>query len=848
MTATRIRPPKATTVAVTLFLGLLLATAVTTTAAAAAAAAPVPEDYRREHSIPTFSFSELQELSAFSGDNTNTNHDRADDFRQALSTNGLLAVLLDEDDTDEYSSSEYANDRKIALDGMCSCIDHPEFLKLDQTHELTHMMDSSSSARTSVATATVGLDHPLPLPDGMEATCGKEVLQSMEALRDTVALVSRSFVAALDQSLGNNNNVQKSSSGSYHGSASQKPLLRDEFGTSYDSVADIVKAANHLEHFHVYTNNNDINSNSNSNSDSTKTSSTDVAWDWHTDAGLFLVFVPAWDCNGDYLGNNVDDSFYYRDTDGATVRAKFDGGRTAIVMLGQGAQDWLDLQPRQPPKRQQQQRQPLLKATTHSVRWSEPSQSQSQRSHRDVQLPKQRRAWYGMMNLVPETALIYGGKSLRDVKKSLSLSHVHKTDYQPSSALSSISSGGSMSLGCGGVAASPQEEEQAEGRFFVDELEDVRTTSHRQRHLQMQDASMCNNVTNFFCWMTCMDIPKVDQAPLYLEADYSLYCVDDSVMRSSGNLANAHSACIGRHNMGCMGEWEKTIDGVPAVDIDIAAMESSDEIEIPFCYSGTTMYMEGFQWIQSSTCVVFLFPSWILNSATKYALAVAGTILTAIGLEKFIQQRRKAMAIMEGGTSRLVASAAFYGVQLSIGYVLMLVIMIYSGLLFVSVILGLVLGHVMFNARDAIWPIHESPHLVIDDEHDSETEEDVNFGNTSNNQGIEKAIPMKKSCLTSPTDIPGHTDIFTSTNLLLEQQSGSERALREGGTHCQEFESNNDGNEYYGSMENGMNNNVDMTPANGAITTNNKKGARRKNKTIDQGVFEGSTPCCQHGS
>ena len=453
-----------------------------------------------------------------------------------------------------------------------------------------------------------------------------------------------------------------------------------------------------------------------------------------------------------------------------------------------------------------------------------------------------------MMNLVPETALIYGGKTLRDLKKSLSLSYIHKNDYQPSSELSSSS----MSLGCGGVAASPQEE-QAEGKLFVDELEDVRSTTRRQRHLQMQDASMCNNVTNFFCWMTCMDIPKVDQAPLYLEADYSLYCVDDSVMRSSGNLSNAHNACIGRHNMGCMGEWEKTVDGVPAVEIDIAALESSEEIEIPFCYSGTTMYMEGFQWIQSSTCVVFLFPSWILNSATKYALAVVGTMLTAIGLEKFIQQRRKAMAIMEGGTSRLVASAAFYGIQLSIGYVLMLVIMIYSGLLFLSVILGLVLGHVMFNARDAIWPIHESPHLTIDDEHDIQTEEDVNFGNSTsnhssnNNQEIEKSIPMKKSCLTSPTDIPGHTDIFTSTNLLLEQQSGSERALREGATHCQEFESNSDGHEYYGSMENGMNNNVDRTPADGVITVNNKK-AKRKNKTIDQGIPEGSTPCCQHGS
>ena len=40
---------------------------------------------------------------------------------------------------------------------------------------------------------------------------------------------------------------------------------------------------------------------------------------------------------------------------------------------------------------------------------------------------------------------------------------------------------------------------------------------------------------------------------------------------------------------------------------------------------------------------------------------------------------------------------------------LMLIIMIYSGVLFVAVILGLVTGHVFFNAMDAIWPIHGSP-------------------------------------------------------------------------------------------------------------------------------------------
>jgi len=425
-----------------------------------------------------------------------------------------------------------------------------------------------------------------------------------------------------------------------------------------------------------------------------------------------------------------------------------------------------------------------------------------------------------MMNLVPESALIYGGKTLREVKQSLSLSHQRKDDFEPPSHLPS-GSGDTISLGCGGVPAVPQTEEDDETELF--ELEGVATTARRNRRLQMQDAAMCNNVTNFFCWMTCMDIPKIDQAELFLEANYNLYCLDNSVMRSTGSMASAHEACVNRHNMGCNGQWEKTMEGIPPVEIDIQT--NAEEIEMPFCYSGTTMYMEGFQWIQSSTCVIVLFESWVLNSAWKYVLAVIGTTLTAIGLEKFIQQRRKAMAYMEAGTARLLTSAFFYGIQLAIGYLLMLIIMIYSGVLFLAVISGLVIGHVLFNARDALWPIHDSPYLDEDDSID-EKEEDKDSDAPEDIHEIESSLP-KTSCCTS------------ITNMLREPEKGEERALREGSTFCQEFTSDND-RECYGSIESGS------IPENvTAIAAPNKKQIKRK--TVDHGVPEGSTPCCQHG-
>ena len=145
------------------------------------------------------------------------------------------------------------------------------------------------------------------------------------------------------------------------------------------------------------------------------------------------------------------------------------------------------------------------------------------------------------------------------------------------------------------------------------------------------------------------------------------------------------------------------------------------------------MYMDGFQLVQGTTCVIYLFQSWVLDTGGKFAIAFIGTVLAGIGLEKIIQQRRHVMMIMKIPTMdtaspitiqrakrrRLVASALFYGTQLTIGYMLMLVIMIYSGLLFFGTVLGLVSGHVMFNANDAIWPLKN-----ISDDDDDEGDDD----------------------------------------------------------------------------------------------------------------------------
>lgn len=347
----------------------------------------------------------------------------------------------------------------------------------------------------------------------------------------------------------------------------------------------------------------------------------------------------------------------------------------------------------------------------------------------------------------------------------------------------------------------------------------------------MQDASQCNNSTNFFCWMTCMDIPDVDQAELYVEAGYSLYCVDEPLLDSSGgDVAKAHEQCVGIHNMACVGSWQKTVDGVPAAEIKVGA--NATTVEQPYCYGGTTMYMEGFQWVQSSTCVIMLFPSWVLNSAWKYVLAVIGTFLLALGLEKFIQQRRKMMEGLESGTKRLLVSGVMYGVQLTIGYMIMLIIMIYSGVLFLAVILGLVTGHVFFNAMDAVWPAYgrsssssqsSSSHnsIIIDDDNalieldEKNKDGDENCDDPNCCDSIPGDGPRTKVCKSEDCLNRCACDIKSYGSL-------DDVLVEEGGTSA--------------SSE------AKLEQANDDNAANKKTTKNRSN------VPEGLTPCCQHGT
>jgi hypothetical protein len=257
---------------------------------------------------------------------------RKNDLEAALTTTGLLSVIGTDQDMNVFNTV-----RQSSFSGLCSCMkrENGKFAFVDGVDS---SLLSDGATRISLATATVG-ETPLPLnvEQLKSAGCKTETVESLDALRDYVAWASKAFVTAIDEILKIN-------------SGSDVSILETSNGRNFVSVSSIVKASQNLEHFHVY------------NKSSVAAKTFDL--DFHTDAGLFLSFVPGMECG---LNNNLKkaDDFYIK-YQGTTRRAVFQDNSIGI-MMGVGLEYWL-------------QTGTNLKATRHAVALH----------------PGETRAWYGM--------------------------------------------------------------------------------------------------------------------------------------------------------------------------------------------------------------------------------------------------------------------------------------------------------------------------------------------------------------------------------------------------------------------------------------------------------------------
>lgn len=115
-----------------------------------------------------------------------------------------------------------------------------------------------------------------------------------------------------------------------------------------------------------------------------------------------------------------------------------------------------------------------------------------------------------------------------------------------------------------------------------------------------------------------------------------------------------------------------------------------------FCSSlggGTVMYMDGFKWTANApdaACLNLFFESWSIDSPGKLVLACVIVALLGVTMEMVSLVRRQ----LPFKRQRDIGYG-FHGVNLCLAYLVMLVIMMYSLELFLSSLLGLVIGHIL---------------------------------------------------------------------------------------------------------------------------------------------------------
>ena len=340
------------------------------------------------HHVPTFTSCEIQ-----SGK-------QDEKLKEILTTTGLFAIRVPMSQSSTSSSPSNNNDstkeNNHLLQNLCQCNPHT-MSKISNGDSRT--LADGLTTRSTIATATRGFT-PLALPEhDINQYCGSGVYDSLELMRDYVSVtaVKETFIPALDRII-----LQHQHGDSYEdnqrlgleygaGKRQQLQLLStkdDDDGDDennenggYSTIASILKDANHLEHFHLYSKKNtDDNHTEVQNDDQAQ--AIDGALDWHTDGGLFLAFIPGQHCHETNDGN--DDSFRITvpskdksNRKGIEMKAIFPDSATnnnpneivVAIMLGAGAEHWLNT-----PKSLE------LKATKHAVKMKVG----------DI------RAWYGM--------------------------------------------------------------------------------------------------------------------------------------------------------------------------------------------------------------------------------------------------------------------------------------------------------------------------------------------------------------------------------------------------------------------------------------------------------------------
>jgi len=439
-----------------------------------------------------------------------------------------------------------------------------------------------------------------------------------------------------------------------HGAKANGPVPRG----AGDSYVGAVMKAESLEHFHVFQ-----------NDASSKQDSQVPAIDLHSDMGLFIVMTAAeyiHMASGEPIKYNSRDAakddaadammpgFYLELASGELVRPVIPSG-SLLVMNGEGLERWTRKAP-------------------GSVRPHVPGH--------EVVFPEMEgvgRAWFGRMFLPPCDAVLQQQPGEEGLPVGMTFG-----EYRDQTVAAFKDGKGKESISAIGCAPTRRE---------------------------LAEVTECTG-DQMYCWMSCVDVPaNLDESC----GRENIQCEnlqtgqlwpEDYRDPATGNPTHCYECGLACNDSPL----------TPPSDVQSPSPgfgDDLDESEEPgFCNTNlppTTMWMMGFQVAENTNgCVAYLFESWVLDSSVKFAAACIGSVLAGIVVEWLVSIRRSLQRDWVKGAqgpcglpavAQVPVMLTLYLIQVTLGYIAMLVAMIYQVELFLAVVIGLTAGHGIFNLR-----------------------------------------------------------------------------------------------------------------------------------------------------
>jgi len=241
------------------------------------------------------------------------------------------------------------------------------------------------------------------------------------------------------------------------------------------------------------------------------------------------------------------------------------------------------------------------------------------------------------------------------------------------------------------------------GDFFMGSTRDnARLGAVNLAWTELQEAQ-CNE-GYAYCWMDCYELPedcKLSESEC-ITYDDKQCCTEDI----TENCENMNDEC----HWSCQATTPAQTSTSSQSSISTSSQSSTTTTtkdDKKFCDGGTDMYMQGFSLAsRKNICVILLFESWVLDTKTKFIIGCIGVVILGIAIEGLLALRRnlqsRKILLKMSSLMRRVLIILLFGVNVACGYFGMLVAMTYSVELFLCMVIGLLLGHAIFNSEAEI--------------------------------------------------------------------------------------------------------------------------------------------------